>query len=206
MKKNILLSPYLLMNKNFEQFYSFSDNWVRYLENLNLNINFYSDNIDYDLNDALILPGTGDISKISKSSLEKKREKIEKKLISHFIKKKKPILTICRGSLFIASIHGSKISKISNHVKNDHDILCNNKAINTNSFHNYQIKNKPRNFEIIGVSNDRNIEIIYSKSKKILGLMFHPERKNKSQIFIDNMLKSFLNGNNNFSSWQKFKV
>ena len=128
------------------------------------------------------------------------------KLIKHFVKRGKPILTICRGSLFVASTHGSKISKITNHVKKNHNIMCNNRLINTNSFHNFQIKNRPRNFEIIGVSKDRNVEMMYSNSKKILGLMFHPERKNKSQSFIDNMLKSFLNGNCDFSSWQKFEV
>ena len=204
MKKNILLAPYLLSNKNNEQFYSFSNNWIKYIKKLNFNINFYSENIDYDESDGLILPGTGDIFKISKINLEKSREKIEKKLIKHFIKKKKPILTICRGSLFMASINGSKITKIKKHVRKNHIVMCNDRLINTNSFHNYQIKNKPKNFEILGISKDKNLEIIHNKSTKILGLMFHPERKNKSQIFIDNMLISFLNGNSNFSSWQKF--
>ena len=82
--------------------------------------------------------------------------------------------------------------------------MCNNKLINTNSFHNYQIKNKPNNFDVLGISKDKNLEILYNNSKKILSLMFHPERKNKSQSFIDNMLRCFINGNINFSSWQKF--
>ena len=204
MKKNILLAPYFLFNKNNEQFYSFSDNWIRYIKKLNFNINLYSENMDYDKNDALILPGSGDIFKISKINIEKNREKIEKQLIRYFIKKKKPILTICRGSLFIASINGSKIIKIKNHVKQNHIVMCNNKLINTNSFHNYQIKNKPNNFDVLGISKDKNLEILYNNSKKILSLTFHPERKNKSQSFIDNMLRCFINGNINFSSWQKF--
>lgn len=89
MKKNILLAPYFLFNKNNEQFYSFSDNWIRYIKKLNFNINLYSENMDYDKNDALILPGSGDIFKISKINIEKNREKIEKQLIRYFIKKKK---------------------------------------------------------------------------------------------------------------------
>ena len=43
--------------------------------------------MDYDKNDALILPGSGDIFKISKINIEKNREKIEKQLIRYFIKK-----------------------------------------------------------------------------------------------------------------------
>ena len=41
--------------------------------------------MDYDKNDALILPGSGDIFKISKINIEK-NEKIEKQLIRYFIK------------------------------------------------------------------------------------------------------------------------
>lgn len=77
MKKNILLSPLLLMNKNNEQFYSFSNNWTKYLESLKFNINLYADNTDYNLNDGLILPGTGDIFKISKNDLEKKEKQLK---------------------------------------------------------------------------------------------------------------------------------
>ena len=55
--------------------------------------------------------------------------------------------------------------------------MCNNKLINTNSFHNYQIKNKPNNFDVLGISKDKNLEILYNNSKKILSLMFHPKEK-----------------------------
>ena len=73
-KKNILLASYFLFNKNNEQFYSFSDNWIRYIKKLNFNINLYSENMDYDKNDALILPGSGDIFKISKINIRKKEK------------------------------------------------------------------------------------------------------------------------------------
>ncbi len=202
MKKKILLAPYIQSNKNNEQFFTFSYSLIKYLNKLNFKIFFYS-KLDTKLKefDALILPGSGDIFKISGLQEDKKREDIERKLLKYFISKKKPILTICRGSLFICSINNSKIIKIRNHVKKNHNVYLKKKTINVNSYHNYQIKNKPKGFKIIGRTNDGCIEIINNKSKNILSLMFHPERKNKSQKFINQQIKNFFNGINNISSW-----
>ena len=202
MKKKILLTPYIQSNKNNEKFYTFSSSLIKYFNELNFKIYLYS-KLETKLKDfnALILPGSGDLFKISRLQEDKKRESIERKLIKYFISKKKPILTICRGSLFICSMNNSKIIKISKHVKKNHNVYLKKKIINVNSYHNYQIKNKPKGFKIIGRTNDGCIEIINNKSKNILSLMFHPERKNKSQKFINQQIKNFINGINNFSGW-----
>ena len=68
----------------------------------------------------------------------------------------------------------------------------NKKSINTNSFHKYGIKDLPKGFEIIGVTKDNYIEIALNEKKKFLGLMFHPERKNKDQIFINTLIGKFI--------------
>ena len=37
--------------------------------------------------------------------------------------------------------------------------MRNNKLINyVNSFHNYQIKNKPNNFDVLGISKDKQVK------------------------------------------------
>ena len=130
MKKKILLAPYIQSNKNNEQFYTFSYSLIKYLKELNFKIFFYS-KLDTKLKefDALILPGSGDIFKISGHQEDKKREDIERKLLKYFISKKKPILTICRGSLFICSINNSKIIKIRNHVNKNHNVYLKKKPL-----------------------------------------------------------------------------
>ena len=207
MKKKILLTPYIQSNKNNEKFYTFSSSLIKYFNELNFKIYLYS-KLETKLKDfnALILPGSGDLFKISRLQEDKKRESIERKLIKYFISKKKPILTICRGSLFICSMNNSKIIKISKHVKKNHNVYLKKKIINVNSYHNYQIKNKPKGFKIVGRTKDGCIEILTNTSKNILSLMFHPERKNKSQKFINQQIKNFINGINNFSGWEKFKI
>ena len=49
----------------------------------------------------------------------------------------------------------------------------------------------PKGFEIIGATKDNNIEIALNK-KKFLGLMFHPERKNKDQLLINTLINKFI--------------
>ena len=62
-----------------------------------------------------------------------------------------------------------------------------------NSYHNYGIKNiNLKNYDIFAQSSDRCIELAYNKKHKFLGLMFHPERYNPSQIVINKIIKKFL--------------
>ncbi len=193
MKKKILISPVIYQNLNKEKFFSFSSNWIKYLKKLNF-IPYFFNNFKekLDVYDGLLIPGTGEIFKISKLKLDKDRENIEKRLIKHFLNKNKPILTVCRGTLLISSINGSKIVKIKGHVKKIHDIKLNKNFIKTNSYHNYMILNKPKGFKVIGKTKDNCIEILQNNKKNILSLMFHPERKNFSQKYIDKMIKNFF--------------
>ena len=48
------------------------------------------------------------------------------------------------------------------------------------------------NFNNIAESNDNTIEIAYAKHEKILGLMFHPERKNLSQPLINKLVFNYF--------------
>ena len=56
------------------------------------------------------------------------------------------------------------------------------------------------NFQTNAITADGSIEIATNLRKKILCLMFHPERKNPSKIKIDKLIKSFLNGSTDISS------
>ena len=66
------------------------------------------------------------------------------------------------------------------------------KILNTNSYHNYKIKNLANIFENIAETNDNSIEIAYAKQEKILGLMFHPERKNMSKLPINKLVFNYF--------------
>jgi len=199
--KKILISPIINLSKHNEVCYLFKEDWIKYLKKIKFELHLYSDSIkNYNIYDGLIIPGTGDIFKISKKLIDKKRDNLEKNLIEIFSKKHKPILTVCRGMLNLSSINGSTLKKVTGHVNKNHSIDFLKDKMNTNSFHNFAIRNKPNNFDIIGLSKDNIIEAIYSRKKNIFGIMFHPERKNISQSKIDKNIINFFNGSNYFSS------
>lgn len=148
--------------------------------------------------DGLILLGGGDIYKIDKTKENKIRDKIEKKLFKLFYKSDKPILAICRGFQLISDIYKIKLHKMKGHVRKNHNLVIKNskfiyyKKLKVNSFHEYCVKKVPKNFKIISKLSDETIEIAEHKNKKILCLMFHPERKMDSKKNISKSIKNFI--------------
>ncbi|MDB9739759.1 gamma-glutamyl-gamma-aminobutyrate hydrolase family protein [Candidatus Pelagibacter sp.] len=132
--------------------------------------------------DLIILPGGNDL--IGKDKLTKVRLKVEKKLIRYSINKKIALLGVCRGMQVINSYFGGRIKIFLGHmnVKTKiffKEIFFKQKTLKVKCFHNYCIKNKstPREFEIIATDKDKNVEMFKHKQKKIIGVMWHPERE-----------------------------
>ena len=129
------------------------------------------------------------------------RDEFELRLLKYAVKKSIPIMTVCRGFQFVNNYFGGSLKKIKDHVKTNHKIkvsqnflILNKKTnLNTNSFHNYGIKKLPNNFKSVGKAEDNSVEIAYAKKEKILGLMFHPERKNLSQSIVNKLVFNYFN-------------
>tara|TARA_Y100000590_G_C15747383_1_gene1022681 strand:- start:4713 stop:5345 length:633 start_codon:yes stop_codon:yes gene_type:complete len=110
------------------------------------------------------------------------RFKVEKKLINFSIKKKIPILGICRGMQMLGFTQGANIKKIKNHVKTRHKLLIEKKysslyPLNVNSYHNESVENVEEKFNIIAKAKDEVIEAFEHKLYPWLGWMWHPERE-----------------------------
>ena len=198
MKKILLTQRIIKDRKSFRD--ASEKNLVNYLLNLNCisylvpnsyiknrkKLNWWLSNINFD---GLVLSGGNDLGEY------KERDNLEKFLIQFCIKKSLPILGICRGAQIIAKFFKNKIVKVENHVglhkvkifKN----FLNNKSVN--SFHNYGIKKLKKDFEIIAECNkDQTIEAFAHKQKKILGIMWHPERFKKRRKDQEKFIKDFL--------------
>ena len=139
----------------------------------------------------LILTGGNDIISNKKESLT--RNKIEKNLIKKAIKKKIPILGICRGAQLLNISFGGKIKKVRNQMRTRHNVyiikndIIKKKVLNVNSFHNFGIKknNLSKKFVKIAFDKEKNIEMFVSKKHKIIGVMWHPEREDNKKILTD---------------------
>ena len=200
--KRILISPKIIKDK-YGQLGQFLDlSWSKFfkrkVEILSWTPNkIYQNNLNFN---GLILSGGNDLYKVKKTRENLIRDEIESKLLEFALKRSIPILAVCRGFQFSNDFFGGSLTKIKNHSNKNHKIdikknflfLDKGRILKTNSFHNYKIKNLAKNFEIISMSKDNSIEIAYAKKEKILGLMFHPERKNLSQSIINKLIFKYF--------------
>ena len=202
--KTLLVTNKIIYDSHNDHYYGIQDMWYNFSIRNKINIiTTNSKNKKFLFNifknvDGLIVSGGNDVYKLKKNKINKTREKYEQTLINIFYKKK-PIIFICRGLQYLISKNKIKLYKCNNHSKiKQHKInvkknpFMKNKIITTNSFHNYRFFKKPDKFETLCFHEDKSIEAIYSLKNKALGLMFHPERSNKSQIIIDKLIKKFL--------------
>ncbi len=204
--RKVLISPYLELNKYNKIVLSLNLEWFSYLNKLGFYAIFA--NPENSIQDQIkninfiIISGGGDISKIKRNKSNILRDKFEKKLINEGIKKKIPIIAICRGFQLINHLLNKNIKdigKVKNHRNKNHfiyfkkNILCKKNKILVNSFHDLQIIKLNNKLKKIAETKNGNIEIAFSKKKRILGLMFHPERYNKDQVDVDKIIKKFIN-------------
>lgn len=203
MTKQLTVTGRIITNKYKKLSIVYDQDLLDFVSKLNFSITPLNLNnkINYSLlkkSKGLIISGGGDIYKISKKKIDKIRDNIELKLYNYFKKNNKPILAICRGYQLIINFNAGTIKKIKNHVRKSHDLNVINsnfislRKINVNSFHNFGLFNNVNNFKKIAFHKDGSIEILEHKTKKILCVMFHPERvmKSKKNILSD-MVKFF---------------
>lgn len=201
--KNILITQKVFFDRYKEFNCSLESNWFEFFKNTNVNLiplnmrNFQKEKITKLKPKGLILSGGNDLYHLKKLKENMIRDKFEEKALTYAMKYKIPILGTCRGFQFIANFFGSKILKIFNHVRTNHNLRINNKIFGfpirkfiVNSYHNYSVKNLPDHFNKIVKCSDNSIEIAGSDNYKILCLMFHPERFNKSQKQVDKIVFS----------------
>lgn len=119
-------------------------------------------------------------------------DKVDKAIIEHGVKNKKPMFGICRGIQAIAAFMGGTLVQDLKHENISHPLVEDHKhyidKVNNfgvakllpdhfliNSWHHQAVKQAPQGFEII-FKNDETIEAIEHTTLPILGVQWHPER------------------------------
>ena len=124
------------------------------------------------------------------------RRKIERYLIKYSINSNIPLVGICRGAQAINLYFNGKIIKIKNHAKVKHFIFFKNvkKKYKVNSFHDYGIKKNSlsKKLKEIASTKDGSIELFSTNNKKILGIMWHPERDSKIKYTDKKIIKKIF--------------
>ena len=124
--------------------------------------------------DGVILSGGDDLICLGGKDLP--REQVEEFLIRLCIKKKIPLLGVCRGMQKIQNFFNVKLLKIYSKVKKFEEVIIGNKKTKINSFHLFGTKQNHKNFRNWVVSSDGVVKAIECRKNKIIGIMWHPER------------------------------
>ncbi len=143
--------------------------------------------------DLIISLGGNSLISLKQNNSNSMRNRLDNYYLRLAMKKKIPFLGICYGAQFIANFFKSKITKKINHTNKIHKItLISNKKICVNSYHDYSITALGGPLSIIANSNDGSIEAFKHNNKRILGIMWHPDRYNKIKKFDLDFIKKFL--------------
>tara|TARA_B100001248_G_scaffold138408_1_gene103954 strand:- start:466 stop:1071 length:606 start_codon:yes stop_codon:yes gene_type:complete len=150
----------------------------------------------------IVFCGGNSLSK--KKAADVLRNKINSEVYKFAIRHKIKMLGICYGAQFLAKENKFKFANSKNHV-GAHDLKLNFKKkslkIKVNSYHKTVIcKKSDKQINSFGYSFDGYVEAFHIKNKKILGLMWHPERYSKIKKIDQKIIKTFY-ANNSFSSW-----
>ncbi len=197
--------------------------YVRYFEkfgvtllpipNVSENLDNYFDKIPIK---AIILSSGNDVNpqlynaRLKNEDFSIERDKTEKRLIELSIKRKLPLLGICRGMQFInVYFGGSLIQNVKDktgisHVAITHSIritdnrtteFMNIKSAIVNSYHNQGIDENSLSpkLKYFTITNDGIIEGLYHPKYPIAGILWHPERANSDKKFDKKIVKAFLN-------------
>jgi len=186
MKKKIIgLVPTIIKRRGSLNFV-IETNTFKFLESCfkNYDYKILNDNKRIIKLDLIISLGGNTLISLKQNNANYMRNRLDNYYLRLAIKKKIPFLGICNGAQFIANFFKSKITKKINHSNTIHKItLISNKKIFVNSYHDYSITKLGNSLNILAKSEDGSIEAFKHINKKILGIMWHPERYKKIKKF-----------------------
>lgn len=152
---------------------------------------------------------SGGNSSIIQKKKDKIRNQLDNEIYNFAIKKNIKILGICHGAQFLAKKFKFKIKRDKNYIRS-HEIFCNFDNVEfkktVNSFHNDSIKiKKSKIVKILAVTKDNTVEAFHIRKKKILGIMWHPERYNRIKKFDQILLRKFY-ATNSTIGWKRIQT
>tara|TARA_B100000963_G_C22635061_1_gene677159 strand:+ start:3917 stop:4537 length:621 start_codon:yes stop_codon:yes gene_type:complete len=148
---------------------------------------------------GFILTGGNDISSLRGSkNISKERDEIERIILDFSMKRKLPLLGVCRGFQMMNIYLQGSLSKVTGHVNtiNSVQIIENDffkmQEIEVNSYHEWGINKKDLSSHLhpLAFASDGSIEAAYHNELNWMGIMWHPER-GESQIDKDIFKKLF---------------
>ena len=145
---------------------------------------------DYVKPDGILFAGGNDLAAYGGNAPE--RDETERLLLDYALKADVPLFGICRGMQMIADYWGTKLEKVSGHIKTFHTINGNLSRKSVNSYHGMGIKEVLSPLTAVARSSDGIVEAIKHKTHKVAGIMWHPEREDIFSMEDIDLISSFF--------------
>lgn len=123
---------------------------------------------------GIILTGGNDLASYGGNAPE--RDEAERRLVEIGLERDIPVIGVCRGMQFIADHFGAALQKVPGHVASRH-MLSGGIAREVNSYHGFAVTGPPEGFDVLARAQDGIIEAMACWGKKVLTVMWHPERE-----------------------------
>lgn len=191
----ILLSTKISYDKKNKTFINIIDkNILKFLNKIFIDseLHLYDNQKQLNRFDIYITFGGNNLPKFSNKLKDKIRFNLEKKAVKAFIENKKPIIGICYGAQILAYFFKAKIKKIKNHANKKHFIKLNHRELIVNSYHDYAVYELNKDLYSLATAKDGTHEAFININKKILGIMWHPERNKIFKKTDIKLIKDYL--------------
>lgn len=150
--------------------------------------------------DAVLLSGGNSIARLNPTAVDAapERDAFEETLLSVVSEEPLPIIGVCRGMQMINLYYGGGVTKLSNHVATRHQLITQSDSYvmprQVNSYHHWGIPPDALSSQLRSLACDTEglIESFDSKTQRLLGIMWHPEREMPYSNIDLNLFKAFL--------------
>lgn len=159
------------------------------------NVNSILENTKWNL---IILTGGGILPKEAytfdkEGRCQEHRDELEKVLVSYALENNIPLIGICRGMQFINYTLGGKVDgsgkcRFRRKVKEAHAVHARQKKMTVNNYHDDVIWVDGLSPELLPIAIDdenQTVEAFKHKSKRVLGIQWHPEREGNSDLAVE---------------------
>lgn len=136
--------------------------------------------------DGILFTGGNSLCHLDEQANDRapERDAFELSLIDYAFKNELPIFGVCRGMQIINNYFSGELQPVQGHIAEIHRILPVGDSIQlprkVNSFHRWAVAQNGlgKNLKPIAIDAEGNIEAYLHLTKKIAGIMWHPERVN----------------------------
>jgi putative glutamine amidotransferase len=124
---------------------------------------------------GLVLTGGNDLVSVGGDAPE--RDATENALVDMAEAKGLAVLGVCRGMQVLQQRSGIRLTRVEGHVMQRQVIDVEGTPVEVNSYHRYGARESQPPLEVWAVADDGVIKAVRHSTRRSLGIMWHPERR-----------------------------